>query len=194
MAGFAFKPGVSMQENFKITVDFGAIPGPAAVLGGGPSLVDDLARLPANCTLISVNDHALHHCQPHVLVHMDNRFDEFPALGQAIREFRGIIVSPFENSDISLPKGWWDGGFSSTLATWFALWQGFEPVILCGMDCYQGDVKYCHPRPGFHHPVFDSPLENHLRAWRLAFKKCPNPERIRAMSGPLVEVFGAYGQ
>jgi hypothetical protein len=165
---------------------------PAAVLGGGPSLVNDLKMLPRRCMLISVNDHALHHCEPHFLVHMDNDFEKHPALKEALDKFQGIVVSPFENSEVVLPRGWWDGGFSSTLATWFALWQGYNPVILCGMDCYQGEVKYCHPRHGFYHPVFDYPIENHLRAWRLAFKHCPNPERIRAMSGPLVEVFGAY--
>jgi hypothetical protein len=164
----------------------------AAILGGGPSLENDLTRLPKDCTLISVNEHALHHCHPSYLVHMDNDFERCFELKQALDTFTGIVVSPFANSDVVLPKGWWDGGFSSTLATWFALWRGFNPVILCGMDCYQGDVKYCHPRPDFYHPVFDFPLENHLRAWRLAFKHCPNPERIKAMSGPLVEIFGAY--
>jgi hypothetical protein len=124
---------------------------------------------------------------------MDNDFSAYPELGQALKSFKGQRVSPFADSDVQLPRGeWWDGGFSSTLATWFALWKGFDPVILCGMDCYQGAEKYCHPRPGFYHPVFDTPLENHLRAWRLAFKKCPHPERIRAMSGPLAQVFGAY--
>lgn len=165
---------------------------PAAVLGGGPSLVEDLKRLPDGCTLISVNDHALHHCKPDYLVLMDD-VEKHPNLKAALETFEGCIVSPFDNSHVTLPKGdWWDGGFTSTLATWFALWCDYEPVILCGMDCYQGEVKYCHPRPGFYHPVFDFPLENHLRAWRFAFKRCPHPERIRAMSGPLVEVFGAY--
>lgn len=165
----------------------------AAILGGGPSLPDDIKKLPKGCALIAVNDHALHFCQPEYLVHMDNNFDEFPALGETIRNFNGLIVSPFADSNFVLPKGqWWDGGFSSTLATWFACWLEFSPVILCGMDCYQGPVKYCRPRPDFYHPVFDFPLENHLRAWRQAFRKCPNPGRIRAMSGPLVDVFGAY--
>lgn len=165
----------------------------AAVLGGGPSLPGDLRKLPADCVLIAVNDHALHHCKPHYLVHMDNDFDKLPELKRAVETFDGTIVSPFSNSHVTLPKGqWWDGGFTSTLATWFALWSGWDPVILCGMDCYQGEVKYCHPRPGFHHPVYDYPLENHLRAWRPAFKRCPHPERIKVMSGPLVQVFGQY--
>jgi hypothetical protein len=165
----------------------------AAILGGGPSLPEDLKRLPKDCVLIAVNDHALYFCKPEYLVHMDDDFTNAPELGKALESFEGTIVSPFSNSHVQLPKGeWWDGGFSSTLATWFALWKGFDPVILCGMDCYQGEVKYCHPRPNFYHPVLDFPLENHLRAWRPALKRCPNPERIKAMSGPLVEVFGEY--
>jgi hypothetical protein len=165
----------------------------AAILGGGPSLPEDLKRLPEGCVLISVNNHALYFCKPDYLVHMDNDFSQFPEIREALETFEGIVISPFENSGVKLPKGeYWDGGFSSTLATWFACWKGFDEVILCGMDCYQGEVKYCHPREGFYHPVFDAPLENHLRAWRLALKHCPNPERIRAMSGPLVGVFGQW--
>lgn len=165
----------------------------AAVLGGGPSLPADLKKLPSDCVLISVNDHALHFCEPDYLVHMDNDFAGAPELGKALESFRGVVISPFANSGVKLKKGeYWDGGFSSTLATWFACWMDFDNVILCGMDCYQGEVKYCHPRDGFYHPVFDAPLENHLRAWRLAFKNCPHPERIKAMSGPLVDVFGKY--
>lgn len=166
----------------------------AAILGGGPSLPGDLEKLPNGCVLIAVNDHALHFCQPDYLVHLDKRTDKYPELARALKNFRGQIVSPFDDSHVTLPKGWWDGGFSSTLATWFACWKGYDPVILCGMDCYQGEKKYCHPRPGFYHPVFDYPLENHLRSWRQAFKHCPTPERIRAMSGPLVEIFGQYEQ
>lgn len=165
----------------------------AAILGGGPSLPGDLARLPKDCTLISVNNHALKLCEPDYLVYMDDPA-RVPALAEALASFRGKKVNPKkELSDVLLPKGeMWDGGFSSTFATWFALWSGFETVVLCGMDLYQGERKYFYDRAGFYHPCFDDPLENHIRAWRLAFKHCPNPERIRAMSGPLVEVFGAF--
>jgi hypothetical protein len=167
---------------------------PAAILGGGPSDRADFALLPENTILIAVNDHALHYCNPDYLVFMDiPNAQELPELAYAIEHFEGIKVSHLPLSDVDLHGiQHWDGGFTSTLATWFALYLGCDPVILCGMDCYQGEVKYSHPRPDFYHPVFDFPLENHLRAWRLAFKHCPNPERIRAMSGPLVEVFGAY--
>ncbi len=164
----------------------------AAILGGGPSLPADLERLPRDCVLISVNHHALRLCRPDYMVYLDDP-RAIPELAEAIDVFQGIKVSPMPSSDVILPKGeYWEGGFSSALATWFALWREYGPVILCGMDCYQGAQKYFYDRTGFQHPVFDFPLENHLRSWRLAFRHCPHPEAIRAMSGPLIEVFGHY--
>jgi hypothetical protein len=167
---------------------------PAAVLGGGPSLRNDLKRLPKDTILISVNDHALHHCDPAYLVFMDIPNEQIlPELALAVRIFKGALVSTTPLSDIDLGgSGYWNGGFTSPLATWFACYLGCNPVILCGMDCYQGEEKYCHPRPDFYHPVMDYPLEMHLAAWRPALEKCPHPERICAMSGPLVDLFGGY--
>lgn len=165
----------------------------AAVLGGGPSLPNDLKRLPPDCLLISVNDHAFHFCEPDVLVYQDDINRPWAsAVREVARNFKGMIVCPGEESHVTLPKNWWDENQSSALATWFACWSDHDPVLLCGMDCYQGPVKYCHPRPGFDHPVFRVPLIHHVNRWRKAFEKCPHPERIKAVSGPLVEVFGKY--
>lgn len=167
--------------------------GVAAILGGGPSLPGDMARLPKDCTLIAVNHHALRLCKPDYLVYMDDPA-KVAALEAGLAAFRGKKINPKADlSDVELPKGkMWDAGFSSTFAVWFALWMGFETVILCGMDLYQGKKKYFYERTGFYHPCFDDPLENHVRAWRLVLKYCPNPERVRAMSGPLVDVFGQW--
>ena len=164
---------------------------PAAVLGGGPSLPEDIRKLPRECLMISVNNHAFWHCMPHVMVYQDH-LHHAPAVADAIEDFGLPVVCPWKNSDYPLPKGWWDGNQSSCLATWWACHIGASEVILCGMDCYQGEVKYCHPRPDFDHPIFRVPLEKHLDLWRGAFEHCERPERIKAMSGPLVEVFGQY--
>lgn len=164
---------------------------PAAILGGGPSLPEDLKKLPTHCMMISVNDHAFYHCQPHVMVYQDH-LRVAPAVANALEDFDVTVVCPWKNSHVELPKGWWDGNMSSALATWYALYIGCDPVILCGMDCYQGEEKYCHPRPGFDHPIFRVPVKKHQEKWREAFTKCPHPERIKAMSGPLVDVFGKY--
>lgn len=164
---------------------------PAAVLGGGPSLPGDLARLPADCVLIAVNYHAFHLCQPQFMVYNDQPESD-PLLKKAVRETNAIRVSPEPSSDIIFDVPVWTGFYSSNTAAWFALWMGCNPVILCGMDCYQGEVKYCHP---YSHdvPVFHYPLDHHLRPWQEDGRNMlPHVERLRAMSGPLVQVFGAY--
>jgi hypothetical protein len=86
----------------------------------------------------------------------------------------------------------WIGHYSSNLAAWLGLWMSCNPVILCGMDCYQGEKKYFY-ETSRDAPVFHYPLEMHVRPWiEEAAAMCPRATRLRAMSGPLVEVFGAY--
>ena len=164
----------------------------AGVLGGGPSLPEDMKRLPKECLLIAVNYHALHYCEPTYMVYNDEPKTN-PLMEQAVLEHRVIHVSPEPTSDVlfDVPNVW-TGFFSSNTAAWFALWLGCDPVILCGMDCYQGKVKHCPPST-YHSPMFDMPLDFYTRPWS---EDCRNsvshPERLRVMSGPLVDLFGAY--
>ena len=163
----------------------------AAVLGGGPSLPDDMARLPAGCLLIAVNYHAHYLCKPDFMVYNDHPGQQAPELEKAIVRGDVVRVSPEPSSDILFDIPAWTGFYSSNTATWFALWIGCNPVILCGMDCYQGDRAYFHDyvdEPHFHYP-----LTHHLQPWTEdALNMLPHPERVRAMSGPLVQIFGAY--
>lgn len=162
---------------------------PAAILGGGPSLPDDMKKLPGDCILIAVNHHAFHHCKPMFVVYNDDPEGELLDIVQSQKAFR---VSSHKTSDFAFDVDIWTGFYSSNTATWFALWLGCNPVILCGMDCYQGPVKYCH---AYEHdiPPFHYPLDDHLRPWREDAKNlCPHPERIRVMSGPLTGIFEKY--
>lgn len=165
---------------------------PAAILGGGPSLPDDMKRLPKDCLMIAVNYHALYYCKPDYMVYNDTP-DTNPLMEKAVQEHKVTLVSPEPTSDIvfDVPNVW-TGFFSSNTATWFALWMGCDPVILCGMDCYQGAVKHCPPST-YHSEMFDMPLDFYTRPWTEDCKNSvPNPERIRAMSGPLISLFGEY--
>lgn len=164
---------------------------PAAVLGGGPSLPGDMERLPKNSLLIAVNYHAFYFCNPDFMVFNDQP-DSDPLLLAAVEKHLVTLVSPKPSSDIWFDVDVWTGFYSSNTAAWFALWMGCDPVLLCGMDCYQGDVKYCHPfdrdQPSFHYP-----LDQHIRPWIEDGRNLlPNVRRLKAMSGPLVNVFGAY--
>ncbi len=165
---------------------------PAAVLGGGPSLPSDMERLPKDAILIAVNYHALYYCTPDFMVYNDTP-ETNPLQIKAVQEHKAIHVSPEPTSDVifDIPDVW-TGFFSSNTAAWFALFLGCNPVILCGMDCYQGQVKHCPPST-YDNEMFHMPLDFYTRPW---IEDCRNsvlhPERLRVMSGPLINIFGAY--
>jgi hypothetical protein len=123
---------------------------------------------------------------------MDNPGDH-PELASAVAGFKGLMVSQLAGQgDVDLSGiPYWDGGFSASLATWLACYLECDPVLLCGMDCYQGEQKYFYPND-FCHPAQNYPLENHLEAWRPALRYCPSSWRIKAVSGPLMEIFGKW--
>ena len=168
---------------------------PAAVLGGGPSLPGDLARLPRRCLLISVNYHAFHHCEPRWMVYLDDPLGNEHMM-RIIRDKSVTKVCPDSEygGDVKMDVPYWRGTVSSTTATWLALWMGCDPVILCGMDLYRGDVKYCHElHPGLDAPALHYPLADHMRPWQEECRgSVPHPARIRVMSGPLIGLFPAY--
>lgn len=163
---------------------------PGAVLGGGPSLKEDLKIVSAETVLIAVN----HHAFKYILSADYTVFlDDVPSLRISREELRvlgGVLVSRQPESDVDLGGStWWQGRFSGHLACWLACWLGCDPVILTGMDCYQ------NPLPPDENPTnlaYKESLEKHLEGWRQAFEKCPHPERIRAVSGPLVNIFGKF--
>jgi len=164
---------------------------PAAVLGGGPSLPDDMKKLPEDCILIAVNYHALEICNPHYMVYNDDPFAD-PILFEGVKRFGGVKVSPDPTSDVLFDVKVWTGFYSSNTAAWFALWLGCNPVILCGMDMYQGDQVYFHPTTK-ECPCFHYPLDHHMRPWIEECKNsCPDHERLRVMSGPLKALFPLY--
>ncbi len=165
---------------------------PAAVLGGGPSLPEDLKKVPKGSVLIAVNYHALRLVNAEFMVFNDDPLGD-PRLFAAAKDYGGVRVNPDKNfSDVEFDVPVWTGFFSSNTAAWFALWMGCDPVILCGMDCYQGDRvyfhEYSHDTPAFHYP-----LDHYLDPWKEDGQHLlPHKERLKVMSGPLVQIFGQY--
>ena len=165
---------------------------PAAVLGGGPSLPKDLQRVPDDALLLAVNHHAFGHCDPHMLVYMDDP-REFPNLKKVTDSFAGLQITTQPGlGDVDMSRvAYWLGPGSGIFATWLACWLGCDPVLLCGMDLYQGETKYCHADEG-HKPIFDYALDEHLRRWRAGLRLCSGIERVFVLSGPLEDVFPRY--
>lgn len=170
----------------------------AAVLGGGPSLPGDLARVPESAVLIAVNYHALKLEQVDFMVFNDDPGED-PRLMGAVQVIqmggfgRPVLVSPYQKySDVEFDVPVWTGFLSSNTAAWLGLWMGCDPVILCGHDCYQGERVYFHE---YEHdcPAFHYPLEHYTRPWTEEGRHLlPHVERVRVMSGPLERVFPRY--
>jgi hypothetical protein len=164
---------------------------PIAVLGAGPGLPADLERLPAGAILIGVNHHAikLGINLDYVAFLDDPR--KIPGLRELVFSFRalGRLISPLSAWSsfelVNVP----DFGLTATFATWIAAKIGGGSIYLCGFDCYQTGAVYCDGSKIPPHPVHDYPLEMHLDVWRRA-RPHFGDARIRAVSGPLVEVFG----
>lgn len=174
----------------------------ALVLGGGPSIDGDFDLVMNGCDpwIVSVKQHGLIYLAQQGMASDACCFLERPgSAGQdglrvALLMSPGLyLISPFDGwSHVRIDEPWWNGGFSSSLAVWFACAAGFERVLVGGMDCYQGVRKYWYDRPGYCHPSIHSSIDDNLSAWRPALERCPHSERIRAVSGPLVEVFGRW--
>ena len=161
---------------------------PAAVLGGGPSLSSDMKKLPADCIRIAVNEHPflIGVTDPDFLVFMDD-LTQHPPLLAAVCGSSGIKVSPnLEQTHVDL-RGLPHAirRSSGIVAAWLGVWLGCDPVILCGMDLYQGDKKYCHEDHS-DRPIFRMPLAEHIKYWH----SLPDVTHLRALSGPLVNEFG----
>lgn len=177
----------------------------AVVMGGGPSLPHDMERVLA-CRdfphLFSAKQHAWLWCRenthdPQAIVFLEHPlgpWQEGLRVSLAVAMADGVLpVSPFPGwSAFLLDQPWWNGGFSSSLALWFACALGYEEILLAGMDCYQGERPYWYERPGWDHPCRRDPLARHLAAWEPALKHCRGTERVRAVSGPLCEIFGKW--
>lgn len=161
---------------------------PAVVLGAGPSLPGQLSMIPEGAVKIAVNE------RPSKLVDCDYIVFYDDNTVQLVRGLHGETVSPYGSSDYQVDDTAWFGGSSSHTAAYIACFMGCEPVILMGMDLYQGDREYFDDPLGRARRASGSSLPEieHKEMWRHALWRCPNPQAIKAAGGPLVEIFGKY--
>jgi len=176
---------------------------PALVLGGGPSLPSDYERVmqilsgategsTVEVIHIAINYHADMIGLPYDYIVYNDSPEHDPWMVDCLHKTKAIKVSPEPSSDILFDVPVWTGFYSSNTAAWFALWLGCDPVILLGMDCYQGEQKHCHAderAPELWHYA----LDYHLRPWYEEGVHKLNPkERIYVASGPLQKIFNKF--
>lgn len=162
---------------------------PAVILGAGPSLPGQLHLIPEGAVKFAINERpsTLLRCD-YIVFYDDNTMP-------LVEGFPEPKVSPFKKmADYLLDNTAWMGGSSSTVATFVACLAGCSPVVLMGMDLYQGDREYFDDPPGrkFRSSASSRPLKGHMDMWQQALGMCPNSGVIKAAGGPLVEIFGQY--
>lgn len=157
---------------------------PAMILGGGGSLPAALDRAPDGAVFFSVNEHGCMLVECDYAVYLDG------AVGPRLREFDVVRISQHRNDTEYRLIEFTNPGNSSILAAWVAYMLGCNPIVLCGMDCYVG-ATYWHS-PGADSPGKHITTDAHLARWRKHAAGMLAPANVRAMAGPLVDIFGQY--
>lgn len=152
-----------------------------AVLGGGESLPEHLSRLPGGALLLSANDHGCMLAACDYVVCMDDIEERLRRTGTPI-----------------IGRHWWADfriqeyervGNSGVLGAWVAWVLGGHPILLAGMDCYQGGTY--HHAPAAKSSGRHISLEKHLEDWSGLRQRLP-AAWIRSMGGPTAAVFGEW--
>ena len=161
---------------------------PAVILGAGPSLPGQIHLIPEGAVRIAVNERpsTLFACD-YIVFYDDNT-------EPLVKGYGGEQISPYGRSDYQVDDSAWFGGSSSHTAVFMACLMGCAPVILMGMDLYQGDREYFDDPQGrkFRSSASRLPLKEHMDMWSVAVERCPDSHVIKAAGGPLVEIFGEY--
>ena len=144
------------------------------VMGGGPSLAADVAKVAAD-VWISTNDHGAKLRPVDYVVAMDNLHTvERVQMGPRIRKVTDApIIGPWQWSDYGLTNYPLAPTlvFSGVIAQWIAAMMGGHPVIMAGFDC-TGNARKAIAQHTAYKP--------HVRC------------ESRVVSGPLIGLWPAY--
>jgi len=161
---------------------------PVAILGGGPNLPDDLLRLPAGCITIGINHHASRFLDVDYLCFCDSPKhypDRLAFTGEYVGR-RLTFIAGYSDWDVT-GCDYLYFGRTFPFAAWAAEWMGADPILLCGFDCFMTGEHFYDDPESFR---FDAErVENELAIWKAVRGAVKHPERIRAVSGPLVSLF-----
>lgn len=151
------------------------------ILGGGPSLPEQLETLPPDAVLISCNQHGCMLTLCDYIVALD------VGIQPELREHGRPIISPQVGADYRIsehPRL----DYTGQQAAWVAWLMGGHPIVLCGMDLYQTGTWWHDPKADC--SAYQRPYDSHFSTWQRGARVVP--ATIRAAGGPLVEIFGAW--
>lgn len=161
---------------------------PIAVLGGGPSLPDDLEKvLHLNPILISINHHAALHYSCDAMVFFDSPY-KVPILGEGTKHVP-ITVTPWGDfATHVLDIQYVNYGMTAGLGVWLAELMGASKIMLCGFDCYTGNKRYFYDDES--QSFYAEGLAEQLAWWKNISTTIKTP--TFSVSGPLLEIFRKF--
>jgi len=160
---------------------------PALIIGGGehaPAEWDSVLGL--GPVTFGINHHAARYRPTDLTVFCDRPAWPFVA------DLPGLKLSIERDlSDVDCGRIKFSG-LSATWATQIAIAIGCAPVLLAGMDCWSGARAYWHDYdPAGLPSAAHRPVEDGVRWWR-RLARYADLSDVRALGGPLVEVFGQW--
>ena len=150
-----------------------------AVLGGGPSLIPDLKKVPFDAILIGVNQHTM-------LMNLDYLVFQDEEIYDVVREGDAPLCTHHRHMAHIFTGIVPDFGLSGGTAVWMADFLGAERIIIAGMDSYTGGRCYWHSKPKDRPPPVG---QNCTEVWKRVHDYMARPEIVRVASGPLTEIF-----
>lgn len=160
----------------KITDLFQTETDPVVILGGGPTLIEDLALAPCDSITIGVNHHGWKStCHKDYFCFLDHpdviKNKEFHRFKKPLKRGKRVSTRP-EFSDFDPGGcGFKPMGDSGIFATWFGCYLTSGPVYLCGFTL-RGEKG-------------PDVLKAQLLRWKVNYPTMYHPERIVPVSGPL---------
>lgn len=152
----------------------------AVIIGGAPSRLSDQEFWPKQAVFISANDHGLKQTTCNYSVCCED-------LEHRLRQHNVKVISrhswaDYRVFDKPIPN-------SGVLAAYSAWVMGCAPIIITGVECYQGKTYADDPKA--HSSGFNVSLKDHLKRWG-ALRYMAMWGQFRCVSGPLVHVFDKY--
>jgi hypothetical protein len=171
---------------------------PIAVLGGGPSLPEDLKKIPKDCILISANHHAFKLVVPDFICFLDP--PDHAAIAADV-EYKRITYNPGTTKRISYANltltdyycineaKFHTSSDTGIFSTWVASYIGKNDIYLCGFGLRNSkEAQYFHEMPAGMYWGGPS-QEVKSKRWEDLRDDMERPERVKAVSGPLQKVF-----
>lgn len=181
-------------EHKKIVPDISDIKkldNPVAVLGAGPSLPNDLKKIPKDCILVSANQHALRLVKADYMCFLD------PIDQQKGSEFYEAVVNPI-CARISLtdlihtdyycvneyPKELENPSDTGRFALWVSTYLTNSDIYLCGIGLRsQNEPNHFYDHSNY--ATWGGPdIPTKIRQW-MRFINYVGKERVKVVSGPL---------